>query len=164
VENRVGDHIPSRVEIAKHVQAVTDMAQSLERFTCDLTVEERKRTLKAFGAELILTPRSGGMEYARDLAEQMQRDGKGRVLDQFANAKPFAERYRMNYPVLDGVDRKDIDDAFGRLVVALPTSLLIGRDGRICRRHVGLPVSASPNIPIDRAVREKFEAEIKSLL
>jgi len=34
---------------------------------------------------LILTPRSGGMEYARDLAEQMQRDGKGRVLDQFAN-------------------------------------------------------------------------------
>ena len=34
----------------------------------------------------MLTPRSGGMEYARDLAEQMQRDGKGRVLDQFANA------------------------------------------------------------------------------
>jgi cysteine synthase B len=41
--------------------------------------------MKAFGAELILTPRSGGMEYARDLAEQMQKDGKGRVLDQFAN-------------------------------------------------------------------------------
>ena len=41
--------------------------------------------MKAFGAELVLTPRSGGMEYARDLAEQMVRDGKGRVLDQFAN-------------------------------------------------------------------------------
>ena len=51
----------------------------------DLSVE-RAQTMKAFGAELILTPRSGGMEYARDLAEQMQRDGKGRVLDQFANA------------------------------------------------------------------------------
>jgi len=50
----------------------------------DLSVE-RAQTMKAFGAELILTPRSGGMEYARDLAEQMQRDGKGRVLDQFAN-------------------------------------------------------------------------------
>ena len=51
----------------------------------DLSIE-RAQTMKAFGAELILTPRSGGMEYARDLAEQMQRDGKGRVLDQFANA------------------------------------------------------------------------------
>ena len=51
----------------------------------DLSIE-RAQTMKAFGAELILTPRSGGMEYARDLAEQMQRDGEGRVLDQFANA------------------------------------------------------------------------------
>ena len=50
----------------------------------DLSIE-RAQTMKAFGAELILTPRSGGMEYARDLAEQMQRDRKGHVLDQFAN-------------------------------------------------------------------------------
>jgi cysteine synthase B len=51
----------------------------------DLSIE-RVQTMKAFGAELILTPKSGGMEYARDLAEQMTRDGKGTVLDQFANA------------------------------------------------------------------------------
>ena len=51
----------------------------------DLSIE-RAQTMKAFGAELILTPKSGGMEYARDLAEQMQKDGKGTVLDQFANA------------------------------------------------------------------------------
>jgi cysteine synthase B len=51
----------------------------------DLSVE-RAHTMKAFGAELILTPKSGGMEYARDLATQMQKDGKGLVLDQFANA------------------------------------------------------------------------------
>jgi cysteine synthase B len=51
----------------------------------DLSIE-RAQTMKAFGAELLLTPKSGGMEYARDLAEQMQRDGKGRVLDQFGNA------------------------------------------------------------------------------
>ena len=50
----------------------------------DLSIE-RAQTMKAFGAELILTPKSGGMEYARDLAENMQREGKGRVLDQFAN-------------------------------------------------------------------------------
>jgi len=50
----------------------------------DLSVE-RAQTMKAFGAELLLTPKSGGMEYARDLAEQMVAQGKGRVLDQFAN-------------------------------------------------------------------------------
>jgi S-sulfo-L-cysteine synthase (O-acetyl-L-serine-dependent) len=50
----------------------------------DLSIE-RAQTMKAFGAELILTPKSGGMEYARDLAEQMEKAGKGRVLDQFAN-------------------------------------------------------------------------------
>jgi S-sulfo-L-cysteine synthase (O-acetyl-L-serine-dependent) len=50
----------------------------------DLSIE-RVQTMKAFGAELILTAKTGGMEYARDLAEQMQAEGKGRVLDQFAN-------------------------------------------------------------------------------
>ncbi|MBC7435138.1 MAG: cysteine synthase CysM [Bdellovibrionales bacterium] len=50
----------------------------------DLSIE-RAQTMKAFGAELILTPKSGGMEYARDLAGNMEREGKGRVLDQFAN-------------------------------------------------------------------------------
>jgi cysteine synthase B len=50
----------------------------------DLSIE-RVQTMKAYGAELILTPKSGGMEYARDLALQMAADGKGLVLDQFAN-------------------------------------------------------------------------------
>ena len=51
----------------------------------DLSIE-RAQTMKAFGAELILTPQSGGMEYARDLADKMAAEGKGRVLDQFSNA------------------------------------------------------------------------------
>ena len=51
----------------------------------DLSIE-RAQTMKAFGAELMLTPRSGGMELARDLAEAMQKRGEGKVLDQFANA------------------------------------------------------------------------------
>jgi len=47
---------------------------------------ERRAAMTAYGAELILTPASqGGMEYARDLAMKMQAEGKGRVLDQFAN-------------------------------------------------------------------------------
>ena len=50
----------------------------------DLSIE-RAQTMKAFGAELVLTPKSGGMESARDLAERMEKEGKGRVLDQFGN-------------------------------------------------------------------------------
>lgn len=46
---------------------------------------ERRQTMRAFGAEIILTPQAGGMEYARDLAEQMRDQGKGVILDQFAN-------------------------------------------------------------------------------
>jgi len=46
---------------------------------------ERRQTMRAFGAEIVLTPKAGGMEAARDLAEKMQREGKGRILDQFAN-------------------------------------------------------------------------------
>ncbi|MDC8773943.1 cysteine synthase CysM [Roseateles albus] len=65
----------------------------------DLSIE-RAQTMKAFGAELILTPRSGGMEYARDLAEQMQKDGKGRVLDQFANADNPRVHYETTGPEL----------------------------------------------------------------
>jgi S-sulfo-L-cysteine synthase (O-acetyl-L-serine-dependent) len=63
----------------------------------DLSVE-RAQTMKAFGAELILTPKSGGMELARDLAEQMHRDGKGRVLDQFANADNPRVHYETTGP------------------------------------------------------------------
>ena len=46
---------------------------------------ERRQTMRAFGAEIILTPQKGGMEAARDLAESMVREGKGTMLDQFAN-------------------------------------------------------------------------------
>ena len=46
---------------------------------------ERRQTMRAFGAAIILTPKEGGMEAARDLAERMVRDKKGTMLDQFAN-------------------------------------------------------------------------------
>ena len=46
---------------------------------------ERRQSMKAFGAELVLTPKAGGMEAARDLAEQMVKEGKGVMLDQFSN-------------------------------------------------------------------------------
>ena len=65
----------------------------------DLSIE-RVQTMKAFGAELILTPKSGGMEYARDLAEQMQSEGKGLVLDQFANQDNPRAHYETTGPEL----------------------------------------------------------------
>jgi cysteine synthase B len=65
----------------------------------DLSIE-RAQTMKAFGAELILTPKSGGMESARDLAERMQAEGKGRVLDQFANMDNPRIHYETTGPEL----------------------------------------------------------------
>ncbi|WP_420475937.1 cysteine synthase CysM [Noviherbaspirillum sp. ST9] len=47
--------------------------------------EERRQSMAAYGAKIVLTPKTGGMEYARDLAQQMQKEGKGIILDQFAN-------------------------------------------------------------------------------
>ena len=63
----------------------------------DLSIE-RAQCMRAYGAELILTPRSGGMEYARDLALQMQADGKGRVLDQFGNSDNPLIHYQTTGP------------------------------------------------------------------
>ena len=65
----------------------------------DLSVE-RAQTMKAFGAELVLTPKSGGMEYARDLADQMVAQGKGVVLDQFANPDNPRIHYETTGPEL----------------------------------------------------------------
>jgi S-sulfo-L-cysteine synthase (O-acetyl-L-serine-dependent) len=46
---------------------------------------ERRQSMRAFGAELVLTPREGGMELARDMAKRMRDEGRGTVLDQFGN-------------------------------------------------------------------------------
>ena len=63
----------------------------------DLSIE-RAQTMKAFGAELILTPKSAGIEYSRDLADQMQKEGKGRVLDQFSNPDNPSSHYETTGP------------------------------------------------------------------
>jgi cysteine synthase B len=59
---------------------------------------ERRQSMAAYGAEIVLTPKSGGMEYARDLADQMQRDGKGKILDQFANPDNPRAHYETTGP------------------------------------------------------------------
>ncbi len=60
---------------------------------------ERRAAMTAYGAELILTEASaGGMEYARDLAMKMQQEGKGKVLDQFANTDNSLAHYSSTGP------------------------------------------------------------------
>jgi cysteine synthase B len=59
---------------------------------------ERRQSMAAYGAEIILTPKTGGMEYARDLAEQMQKEGKGVILDQFANPDNPLAHYETTGP------------------------------------------------------------------
>lgn len=61
---------------------------------------ERRQTMRAYGAELILTPKAQGMEHARDLALAMQAEGKGRVLDQFSNDDNWRAHYATTGPEL----------------------------------------------------------------
>jgi S-sulfo-L-cysteine synthase (O-acetyl-L-serine-dependent) len=59
---------------------------------------ERRQTMRAFGADIVLTPKAGGMETARDVAEKMQAEGKGLILDQFANPDNPLAHYRTTGP------------------------------------------------------------------
>ncbi len=83
----------------------------------DLSIE-RAQTMKAYGAELILTPKAGGMEYARDLAEQMQRDGRGLMLDQFANA----DNPRMHFETTGPEIWRDTEGRITHFVSAMGTT------------------------------------------
>ncbi|HWT72040.1 MAG TPA: cysteine synthase CysM [Oxalicibacterium sp.] len=62
--------------------------------------EERRQSMAAYGAKIVLTPKSGGMEYARDLAEQMQKNGEGIILDQFGNPDNPLAHYEGTGPEL----------------------------------------------------------------
>ena len=114
----------------------------------DLSIE-RAQTMKAFGAELILTPRSGGMEYARDLAEQMQRDGKGLVLDQFANG----DNPRIHYETTGPEIWNDTEGRITHFVSAMGTTGTITGVSRYLReknpavRIVGAQPSEGSRIP-----------------
>ena len=86
------------------------------------------------------------------------------LLDKFENAKPYAEKMKMNYPVLNGDEQQDkIDDAYGPLF-GLPMSFIISRDGRVCQKHLGLPGATATTSPDEKTVKDVFEKQIKALL
>ncbi len=73
------------------------------------------------------------------------------VDDPADKAKAFADQYKVNYPIVLGLGHDDIQDAYGP-IYGIPASFLISRDGKVCKRHLGL------------APKTQFEREIKALL
>jgi cysteine synthase B len=127
----------------------------------DLSIE-RAQTMKAFGAELVLTPKAGGMEYARDLAEQMARDGKGLVLDQFANADNPRVHYETTGPELWA----DTDGQITHFVSAMGTTGTITGTSRYLKemnpavRIIGAQPSEGSRIPGIRKWPEAYLPKI----
>jgi thiol-disulfide isomerase/thioredoxin len=73
------------------------------------------------------------------------------VDDEAPKARAFANEYKMNYPVLLGLGREDVQDAYGP-IWGIPASFIISRDGRVCQKHLGI------------APKAVFEKEVKALL
>jgi thiol-disulfide isomerase/thioredoxin len=73
------------------------------------------------------------------------------VDDDAPKARAFANEYKMNYPVLLGLGREDVQEAYGP-IWGIPASFIISRDGRVCQKHLGI------------APKAVFEKEIKALL
>ena len=79
---------------------------------------ERRASMKAFGAEIILVSKAGGMEEARDLALRMQAQGQGRVLDQFSNPDNPAAHYLSTGPEI----WRDTEGAITHFVSSMGTT------------------------------------------
>ena len=73
------------------------------------------------------------------------------VDDEAPKARAFAGEYKMNYPILLGLGREDVQEAYGPMY-AIPVSVMIDRQGRVCQRHMGMPSKSA------------LEKEIKALL
>jgi cysteine synthase B len=114
----------------------------------DLSIE-RAQTMRAFGAELILTPKAGALEHARDLADRMQAEGKGRVLDQFANG----DNPRIHFETTGPEIWRDTAGGITHFVSAMGTTGTITGVGRYLKqqnpaiRIVGAQPSEGSRIP-----------------
>jgi peroxiredoxin len=73
------------------------------------------------------------------------------VDDPIDTLRPFVSEYKMNYPVLIGLGREDVQDSYGPMF-GIPVTVVVGRDGMICTRYFGL------------RSKQQFEKDIKSLL
>lgn len=123
---------------------------------------ERRQNMAAYGAEIILTPKTGGMEYARDLAEQMKNEGKGIILDQFANADNSRAHYESTGPEI----WRDTNGQVTHFVSAMGTTGTIMGVGRYLKEQnpavsiIGVQPEEGSQIPGIRKWPEAYMPKI----
>ena len=110
---------------------------------------ERRRTMRAFGAELVLVTKEEGMEGARDLADEMEKAGEGRILDQFANPDNPLSHYQGTGPEI----WRDTDGGVTHFVSAMGTTgTIMGVSKYLKEKNeqvqiVGVQPAGDENIP-----------------
>ena len=92
---------------------------------------ERRQAMRAYGAQIILTPQQGGMEAARDLAQRMVAEGKGVMLDQFANPDNPRAHYEGTGPEI----WRDTEGRITHFVSSMGTTGTIMGAGRFLKEH-----------------------------
>jgi len=123
---------------------------------------ERRAAMRAFGAELILVSKDEGMEGARDLADRMQRDGKGKVLDQFANPDNPLAHYEGTGPEI----WRDTNGRITHFVSSMGTTGTIMGTSRFLKEKntkieiVGVQPSPGSQIPGIRAWPKEYIPKI----
>jgi cysteine synthase B len=119
---------------------------------------ERRAMMKAFGAEIVLVSKAEGMEGARDLAEKMQREGRGRVLDQFANPDNPRAHYEGTGPEI----WRDTQGTITHFVATMGTTGTIMGTGRFLKEQnpaiqvVGVHPQGESSIPGIRKWPEQY--------
>jgi len=123
---------------------------------------ERRQSMQAFGAELILVSVDEGMEFARDLALQMQNEGKGKVLDQFANPDNPLAHYKTTGPEI----WRDTDKKITHFVSSMGTTGTIMGTSRYLKevnpdiKIVGVEPSEGSKIPGIRKWQKEYVPSI----
>ena len=123
---------------------------------------ERRQTMRAFGAEIVLTPKAGGMETARDVAERMRDEGKGIILDQFANPDNPLSHYKGTGPEI----WRDTEGRITHFVSSMGTTGTIMGAGKFLKEKnpaiqiIGCQPEEGSQIPGIRKWPEKYLPKI----
>ena len=143
------------------------MAAAIRKYRLKLIMPEhlsveRRATMKAFGAEVILVSKKGGMEEARDLALQMQARGEGRVLDQFSNPDNPDIHYKTTGPEI----WRDTDGKITHFVSSMGTTGTIMGVSRFMKEQnpdiqiIGVQPAENASIPGIRRWPEEYMPSI----
>ncbi|MBU1364645.1 MAG: cysteine synthase CysM [Gammaproteobacteria bacterium] len=98
---------------------------------------ERRQSMRAYGAELVLTPKDGGMELCRDVAEKMRDEGKGIILDQFANPDNPIAHYEGTGPEI----WRDTDGKITHFVSSMGTTgTIMGTSAYLKTQNQGIQI------------------------